>query len=62
MILDAYDYALPEAGTLPLLSNSEQNTLPVTRSRMSSISSKGPRVSIRSTYSEGRERDKRVIT
>ncbi|KAJ8935350.1 hypothetical protein NQ314_012879 [Rhamnusium bicolor] len=52
---DAYDYAVPEAGTLPLLSASEQNTLPMARSRMSSVSSKGPRISLRSTHSEGRE-------
>ncbi|KAJ8953791.1 hypothetical protein NQ317_010766 [Molorchus minor] len=52
---DAYDYAVPEPGTLPLLPSSEQNTLPIARSRMSSVSSKGPRISLRSTHSEGRE-------
>ncbi|KAI4471024.1 tyrosine-protein kinase receptor [Holotrichia oblita] len=41
---DAYDYAIPEAGTLPLLA-SEKATLPLTRSRGSSITSKSARYS-----------------
>nr|CAI5831270.1 unnamed protein product [Callosobruchus analis] len=49
-INDAYEYAIPEA---PLLSSAEQNTLPMARNRLSSMSSRGPRVSLRSTHSEG---------
>ncbi|XP_022905672.1 discoidin domain-containing receptor 2-like [Onthophagus taurus] len=41
---DAYDYAIPEAGTLPLL-GSEKATLPLTRSRGGSITSKNSRFS-----------------
>ncbi|XP_060535114.1 discoidin domain-containing receptor 2-like isoform X2 [Cylas formicarius] len=51
---DNYDYAVPEAGTLPLLGSCEQNTLPMTRNRINSTS-KNPRVSLRSTRSEGHE-------
>lgn len=41
---DTYEYAVPEAGTLPLLGNQE-NIAPITRSRISSISSKSQRIS-----------------
>ncbi|XP_049818971.1 epithelial discoidin domain-containing receptor 1-like [Aethina tumida] len=49
---DNYDYAVPEAGTLPLLGT--DNTLPMNRNRLSSISSRGPRLSLRSCPSDGK--------
>lgn len=56
LVLDSYDYAVPEAGTLPLLGN--ENSIPMARNRLSSFSTKGQRVSLRSTQSEG----KRVLS
>lgn len=52
MFSDNYDYAVPEAGTLPLLGT--DNTLPMNRNRLSSISSRGPRLSLRSCPSDGK--------
>ncbi|XP_030749295.1 discoidin domain-containing receptor tyrosine kinase B-like [Sitophilus oryzae] len=56
---DNYDYAIPEGNTLPLLSGSDQNTLPMIRGRLSSNSCQNSknnqRVSLRSTRSEGAE-------
>ncbi|XP_072398814.1 discoidin domain-containing receptor 2 isoform X3 [Diabrotica undecimpunctata] len=51
-----YDYVIPEGSNLPLLSESEQNTLPVSRSRLNSVTSKGPRMSIKSTHNDDRGR------
>lgn len=51
-ILDAYDYAVPEPGTLPLLGS--DSTLPVARNRISSVSSKSQRASSRNSHNEGK--------
>lgn len=53
-MLDTYDYAVPEAGTMPLLGGND-DTLPVSRSRMSSVSSKGPRIPSRNSQVEGKK-------
>ncbi|CAG9771112.1 unnamed protein product [Ceutorhynchus assimilis] len=55
---DNYDYAVPEANTLPLLSGSDQNTLPMVRNSCNKAvqqQNKQSRVSLRSTRSEGAE-------
>ncbi|KAH0810624.1 hypothetical protein GEV33_012167 [Tenebrio molitor] len=51
--IDAYDYAIPEPGTLPLLGS--DNTLPMTRSRISSVSLKSQKMNSRNSHSEGKK-------
>lgn len=52
---DAYDYAVPEAGTLPLLGSGSEDAAPVNRNRISSVSSKTQRNSSRSSHNEGKK-------
>lgn len=58
-IVDAYDYAVPEAGTLPLLSNGNEDIVPSNRNHSGSISSRGQRNSVnnRNSHSEGKKVD-----
>lgn len=55
--LDAYDYAVPEAGTLPLLSNGGEDIAPSIRNHSGSVSSRGQRNSVnnRNSHSEGKK-------
>ncbi|KAL3275329.1 hypothetical protein HHI36_020096 [Cryptolaemus montrouzieri] len=50
-LTDTYDYAVPEAGTSPLLGHND-STLPMSRSRMSSVSSKSQRISSRNSHGD----------